>query len=249
MPVSDIKFQGINRTITDYASAGACEELINLRPTGTGLIPVKPFVTKIKYNHYERVFVHKADAQTNYIAIDKDEYDVVHIFRISDSGVKIGDDIAYFSASSLTYLSFYDIFFSSCGNVILFSISDERDNFYLNLSFIWDGGQYCQRNADIPNIQYSLHLSTFEEKKYSGQGFDASSSKNEIIDDITPELTAIQENNKEYCFGTIIIAFAFRTKDGKTFWTNKWLVFDPSKYVRELNVSPRYYVTSASDFD
>ena len=57
MPVQQLSFHGINRAVSDYAAAGACEELINLRPTGDGsLYPVRPFVMKKDDLEYDLVF-------------------------------------------------------------------------------------------------------------------------------------------------------------------------------------------------
>ena len=43
MAADTLSLVGINRALSDYAGARACEELINLRPTTEGLVPVKDF--------------------------------------------------------------------------------------------------------------------------------------------------------------------------------------------------------------
>ena len=69
MPVETLNFQGINRAISDFGSAGACEELINLRPTTAGLVPVKQFNVQMADVTYDKIFSHKVGSGTNYSGI------------------------------------------------------------------------------------------------------------------------------------------------------------------------------------
>ena len=69
MPASKITFNGINRAVSDFSNAGSCEELINLRPTDTGLNPAKDFQVMMRNIPWRNIWVHKVGPYTKYIAM------------------------------------------------------------------------------------------------------------------------------------------------------------------------------------
>jgi hypothetical protein len=63
MPQKVLRFTGINRKVNEFQSSGACEELINLRPTSTGLEVVRPKKLKfegVDYDVYNHTFADKS---------------------------------------------------------------------------------------------------------------------------------------------------------------------------------------------
>ena len=88
MPASQLSFQGINRSVSDYSSTGACEELINLRPTTAGLEPVKPFSVQMNAVSYDRVYEHKASTGTYYIALRLSD-NQLSAYQISADGTQV----------------------------------------------------------------------------------------------------------------------------------------------------------------
>ena len=55
MPATSTTYTGINRTVSDFLPSGACEELVNLRPTDTGLRPVNlhhTLMTGVDFTHF-----------------------------------------------------------------------------------------------------------------------------------------------------------------------------------------------------
>lgn len=242
MAVQQLNFQGINRTITDYSSTTACEELINLRPTGTGLVPVKPFSVKMDNITYGKVFVHKAASETNYIALKK-EGDDVNIYQISESGSIIGEsEIDSFSIENAPNFSFDNIYFSTVGNIMLFSIADKDDSFFLNLSYIWSNGKYKEQEANIPQIEADFTKTDLSVVQYDdGQAvWDSGgqmASRSQLAEYFKAVQNALESNNKSLCFGPILIAIAFKTKDGNTFWTNHWYLVNP---IPEFKTSELY---------
>lgn len=231
MAVENLNFLGINRAITDYASTSACEELINLRPTGTGLIPVKPFAVKMARPAYHKIFVHKVGSGTNYIAT-MDVNDETRIVRISEDGHSVLQLL-----SVIPYVSPQSIRFATVGNYVLFSIKDEDEGVYTNLAFLWDGSEYDSKQANVPDINIGYEFSTAELLVSPvAPAWDRDTAVSEIKDQIDKGLRAIEEENKEYCMGPVIVAIAFKTTDGKTFWTNRWLICDPFPVPPEGNV-------------
>ena len=231
MAVENLNFLGINRAITDYASTSACEELINLRPTGTGLIPVKPFAVKMASPAYHKIFVHKVGSGTNYIAT-MDVNDMTRIVRISEDGQSVLQLL-----SVIPYVNPQSIRFATVGNYVLFSVKDEDEGVYTNLAFLWDGSEYDSKQANVPEINIGYEFSTAELLVSPVKpSWDAETDVTEIKDQINNGLHAIEEENKEYCMGPVIVAIAFKTTDGKTFWTHRWLICDPFPVPPEGNV-------------
>ena len=235
MAAQNLQFQGINRAISDFSSAGACEELINLRPTTGGLVPVKPFRVKISGVTYDKVYEHHAGNLMNYIAIeiDNEEAGSFSIFLLSPDGQsrELIDEVQGFR-----HLSPSDIHFAYVGNIILFSIVDEEDNYYGNLSYIWNGTEYMAQEAQSPQITASIRPLTAELIRRTGVNYDQNTNQDEIIDQLSSAFNAVQELNKLKCFGTVLIAIAFKTKDNKTFWTGRWLVYDPFSFIKDLQI-------------
>ena len=222
MAVENLNFLGINRAITDFASTSACEELINLRPTGTGLIPVKPFSVKMASPAYQKIFVHKVGSGTNYIAT-MNVNDNTRFVRISEDGQSVLQLL-----SVISYVAPQNIHFAAVGNYAQFSIKGVDDGVYTNLAFLWDGSEYDSKQANVPDINIGYEFSTAELLVSPvAPAWDRDTAVSEIKDQIDKGLRAIEEENKEYCLGPVLVAIAFKTVDGKTFWTYRWFVCDP----------------------
>ena len=229
MPVQSLNFQGINRAISDFASAGACEELINLRPTTMGLVPVKPFHPKMTGVAYDRIYPHNIGTTVNYIALTLTAT-TLRIDYVNESGTTVITNLATETITSYENFSLDMVSVAATGNIILFSICDKADTFYLNRSWIWRGSTtgYAVLEADVPEIDITIGPSAPAVKGLKNLfTFTTASSEQEIVEQLSNALTAIQEKNKDYCFGPIIIAIGFKTTDGKSFWTGQWYLFDP----------------------
>lgn len=244
MAAEQLTFQGINRAITDYSLSGACEELINLRPTTGGLVPVKPFSVKMADTIYDKVFIHNTAYGPCYIGVRMGDYGV-EICLLNEDGtfntlidrINSGD----YRSTSLEYLHM-----ASVGNELLFSVLNEDEGVYITLNYLWDGAEYKKMEADVPFINPSV-TATETTLLRSSITMTSSANKDEIVEQLNNAFSEIQETNKDYCFGPVLIAFAFRTNDGKTFWTNKWLVFDPIPYYRrDMQGDPNYYYVGSS---
>ena len=238
MAVQQLNFQGINRAITDYSSTTACEELINLRPTGTGLVPVKPFSVKMAGVQYKKVFVHKSTNKTNYIGV-YGERDTTYVKLLDDNGQAI-TTLFTISQEQVGQLVPFDnviatMHFAYVGNYILFSIKDDADEFYANYAFLWSGTAYEEREANVPPIDASFSVGEVKSVAYTGGPvlLDESIAPNpwysraELADIFMSSMNALQDENEDLCFGPIIVAIAFKTTDGETFWTNQWYLYNP----------------------
>lgn len=245
MPIDRQNYLGINRAISDYSPSGACEELINLRPTTDGLVPVKPFYTRLSNADIRRVFMHKAPGVINYIAVVDDE-DEADLYLVDMSGDDWSLPELYFGTIPMDSSLIGELSFASAGNMILFSHAGEK----VNSAFIWREGAYHVIEANIPTINAAVH----EDAAYWAQ-----STAPVKISEIAPEvvegviesrLNELQEAHKDVCFGGIAIAIAFKTKDGNTFWTNQWLFYEPSDLVNHTYgaADPYFFYVGYSDF-
>lgn len=237
MSVENLIFQGINRAISDFSSAGACEELINLRPTTAGLVPVKKFSVKMSgARSDDRVFVHEVSSVSNYIALRKVGYElfVLLVGPNAEGRMSILAEIARISLRSYDYTNFSldKVHFSAVGNIFMLSIADRVLGIYLNKSFLWNGTEYKETEANIPQISASISTTGISDKVFISSPI-ASGDLSRIAEGVSlqEELTiaqnALAEDYKDLCFGPILVAFAFKTKDNKTFWTNQWLFHNP----------------------
>ena len=242
MPVENLNFQGINRAISDYSSAGACEELINLRPTTGGLVPVKPFSVKMAGVNYDKVYTHYAGSDVNYIAI-RIVNGALKILQLSDDGQTATSIFPDIDISTYTHFSLSDIHFATVGNIVLFSIADREDAYYQNISLIWSGSEYNPQEADVPQIGMTITPGATPLLKQSTvtPNYTASSSQAEIISQIAAAVNALQEEQEDLCFGPVLIALAFKTTDGKTFWTGHWQVYDPTPEINAYSSYSTYF--------
>lgn len=241
MPTQQLSYLGINRAVSDYSPSRACEELINLRPTTDGLVPVKPVDRKWTGLTYDKLYVHNAaGGQRNYIAVLKGTT-TLKIYRIFDNGtspVQIGDDITVAAG-----LSVDDVHFASAGNIFLVSICGAGT--YENRAFIWKNGAYQGIDGHVPNILVNVTQSSSAQMVKSSIALESLTDNRDVMADIVAaRINELQEEHPELCFGPIIIAIAFRTTDGSTFWTGKWEVYDPISLIDTTIFTPPYRVTA-----
>lgn len=224
MAVEQLSFQGINRAASDFSNGGACEEMINLRPTGTGLVPVKPFSVKMHGVAYDKLYIHKAGAVTNYIAIKLDN-GTLYIYHVSEDGIVLAT-IATVDVTGKANFSVDHVHFAYTGNIILFSICDKADNFYKNLSFLWDSTAYKLQEADVPELLLRLVPDTTPQTGIIDPQ-DVDTTNEFTVEACQDGVNETVERYKDGCFGYFIVAAVFKTKDGKTIMTSTWKFFDP----------------------
>jgi len=225
-----IQFSGINRTVSDFSGTGACEELINLRPLDTGLVPAKGHTVIRSVSGYARVFEQEIGTGTNRIAFkittaDGSRYLQFYLLGSPDSPIWSMEVPEGFSEDS--------VHIANAGNILLISISDAATSTFTNVSFIWRNNTYETMEANVPDISAEFTYTNPQIKTHKGEGFKTSDEWAKINSIIDVGMNAIQVSNKDLCFGPCIVAIAFKTNDGKTFWTGRWYVVDPRPIVKE----------------
>ena len=240
MAADNFIYQGINRSVSDYSGSRACEELINLRPTEGGLAPVKDFATKMLNTQYRRIFLHHSTSGDHIIGIRGTAADHVYIewVRDNDTPLELADFglLDQFEVDSvIDHTSF-----AAAGNVILFSI---YETIFENRAFIWKDNTYQEMEANVPNINFDFDDGTdIESATQSIPQLTQDTEGNEVVSAVENGINAILENNPSLCIGPVIVAVAFKTNDGKTFWTGNWRIYDP---LGKIGTTSPPYMTSS----
>lgn len=250
MATEALSYLGINRAYSDFAGSRACEELINLRPTSEGVVPVKDFSVKMANVEWSRIFVHHTTHGPKYLVIGKGTGSVYAKHIALEEGVWVVKK-TFFTVTGLTGIedAVVDaISYAAAGNIILFSLCDKTNSKYGNWAFTWkvtESGTaaYVDTEANVPPVEYSVGQ-TLASAEESIQTFQVGMAASEAQSSLESGLNAIQENNPKLCVGPFILAVAYRTKDGKTFWTGGWRVVDPVATVDAQ--SPLYVDASTS---
>lgn len=250
MPTDKLNFLGINRAISDYSQQEACEELINLRPTTNGLVPVKPFTSLTSALAVSRVIAHQTSGGTKYLAIKKTS-EGVDIYVVNSDWTLPQSPVISWGNGELPD----DIYFASAGNYILLSCKTTPTQSAL----LWDGTDYKSMNAFIPDVNASFSW----EQAFGGTGYPESwhgMTSEQVKEIINSRLEEIQETQPELCIGPFITAIAYKMKDGNTFWTDKWYIYDPTlemiftngptfhKYFESADAMPPPYGTVCASF-
>lgn len=243
MAVDNFIYQGISRAVSDYTGARACEELINLRPTEGGLVPVKDFAAKFSNVDWDRVYVHYTTSGKRYIVV-KHTSAAVQVYYLSNEA----DPTSLVSLFSVTTANAQDILdhlsYAAAGNIILFSICATGK--YENHAFTWkmDTGTntltYVPMDGTAPDADFEIADDNTESGATSDlyrveqqiMHLNEFSDVNECEEAVQAGLNAIMEENPDLCFGPILIAVAYKTTDGSTFWTRNWKVYDPVETIK-----------------
>ena len=254
MATDALSYTGINRAYSDFAGSRACEELINLRPATEGVVPVKDFSVKMADMPFSRIYVHHTTSGPHYIVVravsdedtvlvqyvDEDGEEVQTLFSTPYDGLETIDSISYATA----------------GNILVISLWDKENNRFKNAAYTWgmdaNGDfKYIETEANVPKIDFSVtDDDTVVTVTEDIAKIDVSSESYEVVSAVETALNAAQEHNPELCLGPIVIAIAYKTKDGSTFWTNGWMAYDPEPLMRSssLRYKNASYSWWANDF-
>lgn len=256
MAAQHLTYTGINRALSDYAGTSACEELINLRPATEGVVPVKDFSVKMSNINFERIYVHHTTSGPHYIVIRKGTGTVYvqWLDELTDTSPTY-HNFEGLTISGLTETQQENIVnsisYAAAANVLLFSICDKEDEKFYNFAYTWKNSgntmTYVKMDGAVPQITTSISDGSGDVVSVSQKisRLNMSSEKDDVNSAVETALNEIQENNPNLCLGSFIWAIAFKTTDGKTFWTNKFGVYDP--VWRLETAANTNYVNSSSD--
>lgn len=244
MPQKVLKFTGINRRVNEFQAAGACEELINIRPTVTGLEVVKPKKIKFEDVAYD-IYNHTFSSYSNFIGvtINLDEYGryILYVYLLdSDDGSELSL-IDSFLVSSKEY----DL--ELIGNQVILSHDKQLR------TYVFQDNVYKRIDATVPDdikITYTRSMSYGSNTETSIEASDPKSNlfKEEAVKTWSAALG--QNNQKEAIFGPVVVAMNYSLDDGTEFWTNKFIYINPfaSLPLGDNGVRMIYYETDGGKY-
>ena len=209
MPATSTTYTGINRTVSDFLPSGACEELVNLRPTDTGLRPVNPhkrLATGVNFTHY---WTHRIGVTIKRIAriptTGGFNYCVV-----SDDGT-IERVLLFVPANA-------DDHFAILGNMVVISCKGTQQTYV----FRFVEGDYKAVTAETPTVNPSFSATDAKIVVVRGAVTDRDTTDTAFREYVSSGANHIQEENNDYCFGTVLVALSWHTKDGEDYNTFYW---------------------------
>lgn len=238
MPTSSIQFNGINRAVSDYSLSGSCEELINLRPTPTGLVPYKKAVTKMAAVTWAQVLEHNLGNNVNYIGV-KPESTTCKFWRLNPDGTA-AEGSAFASLPIRTGTNLEQIHTAFIGNI--FVISCTNPSSIGTEAYRWENGAYTKIEVYPPTTGITPSMGTPTLQRFKGAPM-TDMTRAERVETLLAEFEAIQANNPTLCFGPFIYAMALKTTSGETFWTSEWGIVDPAPLIISTNPGIIYDVT------
>ena len=217
MPQKVLRFTGINRKVSEFSSTGACEELINIRPTDTGLEIVRPKAVKFANTNYD-VYNHAFGDKSLFVGIlaaeGQDEYFTIYLLADDGTTTKVDE----FNDGKEEY----DIAF--IGNQMLVTTNGRLR------VYEYKDGKYGKVETGIPD---DLSITCTTSTGYGASKevtLDNSNPKDNLFKSALVEnwSAAMGENSrKDEIFGPVMVAFNYTLKDGTEFWTNKWIYVNP----------------------
>lgn len=208
MPQKVLKFTGINRRVNEFQAAGACEELINIRPTIAGAQVVKGKKTIISNaSNYKSIVEHKFGSTSNFVATTDSS-----VIWVSDSG-----------AVNQTLLSGVSVKSVTCaGNVITITNDNNTQSV-----FRFKDNAYEKFIATVPYVHLSVGLTDFSVSALGSR---------DSVDDIGVSRNALSAAMSQFykayphgLAGPIVVGCTFELEDGSEVWSTGFSIIDPTK--------------------
>lgn len=216
MPQKVLKFNGINRRSNEYSGPGACEELVNLRPTVFGLEVVKNKAKKFQNIDYN-IYCHTFGSKTLFIGVSLvPSGRAFSIVLVDEEGNATEIDTV------AAYNKDYDISF--LGNKVIFYHSGTQH------VYAYKEDKYIKVSAAVPD---DLKI-TFEYNRsydYTNEvSITDSNIKSKEFQTVMQEQWSAAQGQAKHdnaTFGQVLIAVNYTLSDGTEFWTNKWIYVNP----------------------
>lgn len=232
MEHSELKFSGINRKVSDYSNAGACEELINLRPLETGLEVVKKKGTLFGAGNITNLFVHHTSLGDVYIGEEKSYQSYKSYYRLNSVFAPAEPLGTYSVNSDIAFLGDYAV------------ISDKEN--YTTAVYRWGGTNYTSMESTVPGVNIEVTYEDYPTTPPADlQALTAMSTCiKDFIKTTDPDETVtldrvkaeaesnaimeyVRSQNPDRCYGMCILAFNYTLVSGEEFWTFKYVPVDP----------------------
>lgn len=207
MPQKVLKFTGINRRVNEFQAAGACEELINIRPTVTGAQVMKnKKVLNSEANGYKSIVEHNFGSTSNLIALTESD-----VMWVRKDGTIVQTVLSNVTAISV----------ATAGNVIVVVMSDKEQK-----SFRFLDGKYEEYATEIPSVKISVELGSF-----NAEGFATceENTMDAVSDALSKSVSQFYRNHPHGLAGPIVVGCTFELEDGNEIWSSGFSIIDPTK--------------------
>lgn len=216
MPQKVLKFAGINRAVNEFQAAGACEELVNLRPSAYGLncVRKKKVLIGTAADEYKFIVEHSFGSESNFLAATADS-----VIWIEKDGTHRQTIISSVNVSNISY----------AGNVVVITMSDGAQKTF---RFLEDS--YQNYATVVPSIRLSVALSDFTASAFGSRAnLDDIGVSREALSNA---MSLFYKKNIHGLAGPILIGCTFELEDGNEVWSSGFSIIDPTKDVRFTNV-------------
>lgn len=235
MPQKVLKFTGINRMVNEYQSNGACEELINLRPSvGGGHHVVRRKEGLRSGVQYVNLWEHSFGSTYNLIVLTMDGT----VKWIDEEGVE---------HTIITGLKDKDVNVTSAGNVLMIYYSDLAGE-YAQSVYKFENSRYVAYDVEInviksAEIQYAYKSTTFYGAEIKD---DSTAGYNEALNNAA---AAFHQNYPNGLCGVAVVGCTYELEDGSETWSTAFVVVNVTRctgYAAPMKSDNSVVVTGAS---
>ena len=220
MPQKVLNFTGINRKVNEFYSQGACEELINIRPSvGGGHKLVKPKATAKDNFDYVLFYEHIYGDVSNQIGVKSDG--TVDWINPQDSPAKT---IIKFSSSNVSISHVNNV-------VVLYNYDDNTQS-----AFKFKDGEYTKYYAAPAKLNAWMDYRSSSGSPVSviSNGFSEKVSGNVWAtapweEALSNAMSRFQIDHKNGLCGAAIVGCTYELEDGGEVWASAFVVADSSK--------------------
>lgn len=235
MPQKVIKFAGINRKVNEFQSAGACEELINMRPTTNGLVTVRPKKITHTNDSYRKIYEHTFGDVYNQIVVTTGG----SIEWINPEGGNVKTITNDFKSD--------DVNITTAGNILMaYSESENKQ-----LVFRFKDREYESFNVTSTRISASLDY----RDNGGGSAGRSESGSHYVNGEITADaynralesaFSMFYKNNKTGLCGAAVIGCTYELEDGSEVWSTAFIVANADRSGLSGYKEPEYKYVSGN---
>lgn len=170
--IKQIQLRGISRTPSDRMTAdGGCEESLNVHLDSQEIAPtlaaknITRTLGLLAAMHYQPLYIHKLNGQTNYIAINKFEaghQKLISVVWQSEDPDRLDEDLRWNVIGTISGAEVK--FITSVGNY--FILTTESEKYY----YLFKEGNYVSLGTQPPEPNLQFDDRTFDEASARGEG-------------------------------------------------------------------------------
>lgn len=215
MPQKVIRFAGINRKVNEFQASGACEELINLRPSaGGGHTVVRPKKIVRDNVDYEKVYEHSFGDTYNMIAVTR-------------TGKVLWINHADGSAETITseFIGGKTVEIVTAGNILIVYSSTQR----AQLVFKFDKNEYKPFYLSASSIADAEIVYRYDQN--SPAEYKVEDGSMDITARLNAAVAGFYETYPNGLCGAAIVGCTYELEDGMEVWSTAFITANVERCV------------------